>query len=96
MGETSEEDSNLLRSVELPCYLNLALCNLKVKNYHNTLHFADDALRMDDKNLKAWYRKGMAHIYQGDFKEAKLCFKEIKTIDPKNEEVEVAEKIMKQ
>jgi tetratricopeptide (TPR) repeat protein len=42
--------------------LNIAACNLKLKEYDVAILACDEALTIDPKNVKALYRKARAHI----------------------------------
>ena len=55
-----------LNKNKLSSYLNISICNLKIKEYKKAIEFADKALKMDSKNTKALYRKGMAHLNMGN------------------------------
>ena len=41
----------------LTSYLNIALCNLKLGNNLEATHACDEALKLDPKNEKAYYRR---------------------------------------
>ena len=57
--EASEEREKELR-LEEACYVNRALCNLELKNYRSTTLDCRSALRLNAKNIKAFYRSAQA------------------------------------
>lgn len=64
-GEKSpiaEDEAQILRLKELEeaCYVNRALCNLELKNYRSTTLDCGSALRLNPKNIKAYYRSSLA------------------------------------
>lgn len=46
-------------SLLLAAHLNLSLCCLKQGDYSAALEFADRALEIDQKNVKAIFRRGL-------------------------------------
>lgn len=75
---------DLIKNVEVPVCLNLALCYLKTEKYHYAIKYCTQVL---DKNLKpeqinggigsiekAYYRRGMSYFKIGDLKKAKADF----------------------
>ncbi|RWS29765.1 Peptidyl-prolyl cis-trans isomerase D-like protein [Leptotrombidium deliense] len=59
-GDLSKEDEQSVVSLELPCLLNSAACNLKLKDYCCAVEDCDEALDLSADNAKALYRKGQA------------------------------------
>ena len=60
-GDTDEERKRLF-DLKLVSYLNIAACNLKLKEFDHVLLACDEALKMDPRNVKALYRKAKARI----------------------------------
>ncbi|KAI6874054.1 TPR-like protein [Hortaea werneckii] len=58
IDEEAEEKKE--RSIEEACYANRALCNLEMKNYRSCQSDCARALRLNVKNVKAWYRAATA------------------------------------
>lgn len=54
------------KEIELPVNLNMALCNIKIKNYSYVLHHASLALQIDPENCKALYRRAIGFHYTAD------------------------------
>lgn len=53
-------NTEYLKQLILPCNLNMALCFLKINQYQKCVKMCDDALKIDEKNVKALLRKGKA------------------------------------
>jgi len=58
--QTEELIQKYATEIELPVNLNLALCNIKVKNYPYAIHHATQVLEYDPDNCKALYRRGIS------------------------------------
>jgi len=54
---------------KVPCNSNLAMCNLKLKEYKQCIHFATKVIDIDPGNIKAIYRRGMSHLACNDVNE---------------------------
>ncbi|KAI1409141.1 TPR-like protein [Hypoxylon sp. FL1857] len=68
--EETEEDVKGQRSVLESLYVNRAACHLELKNYRSCWLDCAAALRLDDKNLKAYYRSAKAFLAVGRIEEA--------------------------
>jgi len=66
------------------CHLNLAMCYLKVEQFEDAVGAANNAIGIDVKNVKAWYRKGIAHMSLNEFPESKDALTEANRLDPKD------------
>uniref|UniRef100_A0A0K0DYD0 peptidylprolyl isomerase n=1 Tax=Strongyloides stercoralis TaxID=6248 RepID=A0A0K0DYD0_STRER len=64
--------------------LNAALVHLKSRSYAECIHQCDKVLEIDDKNVKALYRKGQAHQQRKDFDEAISVYNKVLEIEPHN------------
>lgn len=42
------------------CYINIAVCNIKLEDYQEALNACNEALSLDQNNIKALYRKAIA------------------------------------
>ncbi|TKA61590.1 hypothetical protein B0A55_11923 [Friedmanniomyces simplex] len=58
IDEEAEEKQE--RTLEEACYANRALCNLEMKNYGSCNRDCAAALRLNPRNVKAWYRAASA------------------------------------
>lgn len=54
-----------LRSEQLACHLNIALCLIKLKKYEMAIGACDVALAIDPTNVKGLFRRGTARIELG-------------------------------
>ncbi len=52
--------ADLLKTVIVPAYSNLALCYLKTKKYDMVITFANQVLQSDPANVKNLYRRAVA------------------------------------
>ena len=55
-----EEEKRLCREIEGACVINRALCNLEMKNYGMATRDAALALKLNSRNVKAYYRSALA------------------------------------
>ncbi|CCI42454.1 unnamed protein product [Albugo candida] len=51
-----------LNALKVACYLNIALCKFRLKDFRTCLRACDDTLKIDERNLKALYRSAQALI----------------------------------
>ncbi|KAL2003733.1 hypothetical protein VTN02DRAFT_2498 [Thermoascus thermophilus] len=92
--EDVAKEQKLLREVEEACYINRALCNLELKNYRSTTLDCASALKLNPKNVKAYYRSAMALLALDKVAEAEDAASRGLKLDPKNKSLEqVASKI---
>ncbi|KAI1398344.1 TPR-like protein [Hypoxylon fuscum] len=68
--EEKEEDVKGQRSVLESLYVNRAACHLELKNYRSCWLDCSAALRLSDKNLKAYYRSAKAFLAVDRIEEA--------------------------
>ena len=54
------------KEVEIPVNLNMALCNINVKNYQYAIHHASVVIELDPLNCKALYRRGLAFHHSAE------------------------------
>ncbi|KAI1448177.1 TPR-like protein [Annulohypoxylon stygium] len=68
--EITEEDIKGQRSVLESLYVNRAACHLELRNYRSCWLDCAAALRLNDKNVKAYYRSARAFLAVGRIEEA--------------------------
>lgn len=78
--DTKEDRDALL----LASHLNIALCQLKLKEYFDARSAATSALKIDPSNDKALFRRGQALIQLGEPELANKDFTRCLEIDPNN------------
>lgn len=62
----SEDTSRDARTLRLSCLLNSALCFNKIGKHDSAVGECAEALTIDPRSLKAYYRRGQAYVAKGD------------------------------
>ncbi|KAI0843216.1 TPR-like protein [Hypoxylon sp. FL0890] len=94
--EETEEDVKGQRSVLESLYVNRAACHLELKNYRSCWLDCAAALRLNDKNIKAYYRSAKAFLAVGRIEEADDACARGLALDPNNNPLKtVAREIIK-
>ena len=62
------------------------MVSIKTENYALALFDAQDAIKQDPKNVKAYYRQGSANLALNKFDQAVQNFKEVCKMQPKNKD----------
>lgn len=83
----SEQQQTQKASVEVSLHLNLSNCYLKTGEFAQAIDEASQALKLDEGNSKAWYRRGVARAAFGLLEEARTDFASAARLDPKNVEI---------
>lgn len=81
VDDVKVQDLTLLKAV---LYNNLASCYLKNGSYESVIDLCEKVLNVDANNVKALYKKGMAHIEENDFEKAHNCFQKVLQLEPEN------------
>eukprot|EP00742_Colponemidia_sp_Colp-10_P008543 GILJ01009259.1.p1 GENE.GILJ01009259.1~~GILJ01009259.1.p1 ORF type:complete len:480 (+),score=44.07 GILJ01009259.1:58-1497(+) len=63
-------------------YVNLAACGLKLKQYQQTVDYCTQALKYDEMNAKAHFRRGVAHMSLGALEQARTDLVRAKQLSP--------------
>ncbi|KAL4779698.1 hypothetical protein BJX76DRAFT_69408 [Aspergillus varians] len=82
--EDEQEEEKLQREVEQAAYINRALCNLELRNYRSTTLDCAAVLRLNPKNVKAFYRSAMALYALDRIAEAEDVATRGLALDPEN------------
>jgi serine/threonine-protein phosphatase 5 len=69
-------------------YSNRAFCELKLEEYGSALMDADRAIELDRTFIKAYYRRGAAHLALGKYKDARGDFKTVVKIKPSDKDAQ--------
>lgn len=77
----------LIDTVGIPCHLNLALCNLNMKNWNKCIEECEKVLEMDINNIKAIYRKCKSEINLGLLDQAKKDYTLLEKLIPEKKEL---------
>ena len=81
--ELPEDDQNLY----VTCWTNAAMAYMKVNNWSAVTSACNRALKVQDQNVKALYRRATARLHLGLLKEAKADLMEAYKLDPNNKDV---------
>lgn len=81
-SETREET---IKSLELSAYLNLSLCHLKLGDNYEAFSAATNAVEIDPKNEKAYFRQGQASLKLDEPAQASKQFSEVLRLEPNNQ-----------
>ncbi|XP_057795094.1 peptidyl-prolyl cis-trans isomerase FKBP62-like [Salvia miltiorrhiza] len=90
----SEEEKEQAKVLKVSCNLNDAACKLKLKKYKEAEKLCTKVLEVDDKNVKALYRRAQAYINLVELELAKKDIKKALEIDPNNRDVKLEYKIL--
>lgn len=89
-GITGNEIEEAGRPLYVSCWSNAAMCHIKEKEWVDATRACDNVLAIDEEassNIKALYRRGLARLNLGMFKESKADLMAAYKIDPKNKDV---------
>ena len=89
--DLSPDQVEEVNAIKLSCHLNIAACWLKITDAENYLSQAirscDDALAIDENNVKALYRRSTALEIKGDYEAAKKYLKRAADVSPDDKAV---------
>jgi len=95
-GDIEEERKWLLAT----SHLNQAQCCLELEDFLGAKHAAEEALEIQPKNVKGWFRKGMANMGLKEPVAAKIDFTKVVELDPTNKlaqhKIQVCNKMIKE
>lgn len=75
-----------VHQMELRLCLNLSQCKLKQSQWREAVTFADRALKRDDSNTKALYRKAMGLNQLSQYDDSIKTLQHLLRVDPENKE----------
>lgn len=78
--DTHASEQKFFSEVRVALLKNRALAALKLHGWQEALEAAEDVLKMDDQDHKAWFRKACALEGLGRLREVERCLKMIDTI----------------
>ena len=100
LEEFSEKNSenmyvkeNLKMEIIIPCYQNISLCYMKLKNWLKMKTYSKKVLEIDKDNIKANYRLCLANIKLGHLKKADHILEELEKKIGGSPELEDLERI---
>ena len=83
-SDAPEEQQAAVKTLFVSLSLNEALMKTKLNDFDSCAKTCDEVLRVDDLNVKAFYRKGVARKSQGLYDQAKNIFNRMLEIDATN------------
>ncbi|KAH8435243.1 HSP70/90 family co-chaperone CNS1 [Aspergillus melleus] len=86
--EDPKEEEKVKRQVEEASYINRALCNLELGNYRSTTLDCASTLKLNPKNVKAFYRSSMALFMLDKIPEAEDVVNRGLALDPENKSIQ--------
>jgi peptidylprolyl isomerase len=81
------------RPLYISCWSNAAMCYSKLKEWPDAIRACNHVLAIDSeekKNIKAFYRRGLARMSLGLYKESKADLMDAYNVDNKNKDVRKA------
>lgn len=84
MGILLKEEKHLSDPLKVLAETNIALCHIRMGEYSQAITRCEAALKIDPKSIKSLYRRGIAHMEQGLYEEAKSDFDAVLELDSDN------------
>lgn len=85
--EKMKEDEKACHKLLLPCLLNSAACKLKLNQSKSAIDDINEVLSIDNKNVKAYYRRALANVSMSDLEEAKNDLQRALKVSPDDKAV---------
>lgn len=82
--EGEDPQAEETKALQLSAHLNISLCHLKLNQYFEAKAHATDAIKMDENNEKAYFRRGQALLQLGEPQLAIKDFNEVLRLEPNN------------
>lgn len=76
-----------IQSLTISCLLNRAFCQIKLGDHGEAVADCNKVLDVDDKNVKALYRKGQAYMNMKDFDQAMVGFQAAAKLEPNDKSI---------
>ncbi|KAK8936748.1 70 kDa peptidyl-prolyl isomerase [Platanthera zijinensis] len=92
----SDEEKKQSKALKVTCNLNNAACKLKLKDYKETEKLCTKVLEVENRNVKALYRRAQAYIQLTDLDLAELDIKKALEIDPDNRDLKLEYRTLKE
>lgn len=86
----NEEAAELLKEYRFlmaNVYVNISAVQLKSKNYNSVIDNCGRALALEPSNVKAFYRRGLAHASLGNSSSAKADFLSALKLSPNDKDI---------
>jgi len=88
---TDSQRDKLKKEIELPCYNNLAQCEIKRKRYNEAIVTTTKVLEIDPLNCKGLWRRGIAYTETGNWIEAEKDLKRAQELASQTEKKTVSQ-----
>ncbi|GMI70034.1 hypothetical protein like AT5G48570 [Hibiscus trionum] len=92
----SDKEKQEAKLLKVTCNLNNAACKLKLKDYKKAKKLCTEVLELDDRNVKALYRRAQAYMQLVEFELAEADIKRAMEIDPDNRDVKLEYRVLKE
>merc|ERR1712154_584105 len=86
--DIKEEEKKEIKTNQASCHSNTALCKLKLKQFTDCIESCVKALELEPENVKAIYRRGQAHAYNGNNPSALVDLKKAKELNPEDKQIQ--------
>jgi tetratricopeptide (TPR) repeat protein len=73
--DLSPEDEVEVKALKATIYLNLTSCYIKMENWDQAMRNVSDAINLDDKNPKAYFRRSLVYEAKKDWDKALIDIK---------------------
>jgi len=80
------EQKAAAKKAQIPCHLNIAACEMYLKNYRAAVEACDKALKIESENIKARLRKAKALYMMHEWEDAKVILECLLDDAPDNAE----------
>lgn len=89
---SNEYEKKEIKKMKISSLLNISLCEFYNKNWVEVRAACDEVIKLDNKNVKAYYRKARSYLdcpssLMDDYLKARDCLEKAYNIDNNNEEV---------
>jgi len=84
-----DDEKENAKKLKLPCYLNLAACLLKLKDWKEVIENCNKALEMEPNNAKGLFRRGQAFSELDEWEDARRDLNKALILEPNNKQVKV-------
>ncbi|KAL2480804.1 Peptidyl-prolyl cis-trans isomerase FKBP65 [Abeliophyllum distichum] len=95
LASKNDEEKLQANSLRMSCYLNNAACKLKLGEYLEVSSLCTKVLELDSLNVKALFRRSQAYMSTSDLEKAEEDIKRALAIDPKNKDLKLKHKELK-
>merc|ERR1712228_656653 len=85
--DLADEDKKEIKKNQASCHSNTALCKLKSKDFAECIESCNKALELDADNVKAIFRRGQAHAYNGSNVNALNDLKAAQKLNPDDKQI---------